>query len=242
MTAQMPAPAKPRVKESVDRFVARVRHNIDVHLETLAQDLVKALQDEATGHVSAERLAAEFGKTVSSDPHDSRFDVLAKLVGAMRLLDEASSLKGILDGLARGAASQADRVAVFLVDGQTIRAFGEFGYTAGPRPADVPADSYGAISRAVTDRQRTTISSGPGTVSSEVPGFMRPAPGKAGVVVPLAVGGNVVALVFADGPDRQASPDAAAWTESVEVLVRHAASRLENVTSIRTVEVLTKPA
>src|SRR5262245_43403410 len=141
MTAPMPPSPKSRVKESVDRFVARVRHNIDVHLEALAQDLVKALQDE-TGQVNAERLAAELGRGASSDPHDTRFDVLAKLVGAMRLLDEATSLKGILEGLARGAAGQADRVAVLLADGQTIRAFAEFGYTAGPRPADVPADSY----------------------------------------------------------------------------------------------------
>jgi hypothetical protein len=240
----MPLPSKPRVKESVDRFVARVRHNIDVHLETLAQDLVKSLQDEATGQVNLEKLTAEFGKAgTASDPHDTRFDVLAKLVGAMRLLDEATSLKAILEGLARGSAGQADRVAVFLVEGHTLRAFSEFGYSAaGPRPADVPTDSYGAIARAVTERQRTTVAVSAGTLPSDVPAFMRPGPGKAGVVIPLAVGGNAVALVFAEGPDRHAGADAAAWTESVEVLVRHAASRLENVTSIRTVEVLTKPA
>ena len=238
----MPAPPKPRVKESVDRFVARVRHNIDVHLETLAQDLVKAVQEEGTGHVNVERLAAEFGKSASADPHDSRFDVLAKLVGAMRMLDEATSLKGILEGLARGGAGQADRVAVFLLEGQTLRAFAEFGYTASPKPADVPVDSYGAVGRAVNERLRTTVSTAAGTVPSDVPAFMRPGNGKAGVIVPLVVGGNVVAIVFADGPDRHAGADAAAWTESIEVLVRHAASRLENVTSIRTVEVLTKPA
>ena len=237
----MPAPPKPRVKESVDRFVARVRHNIDVHLETLAQDLVKALQEEGTGQVNVERLAAELGKS-AADPHDNRFDVMAKLVGAMRMLDEATSLKGILEGLARGGAGQADRVAVLLLEGTTLRAFAEFGYTVSPRPADVPVDSYAGVARAVNDRQRTVMSAAAGSVPSDVPAFMRPGQGKAGVVVPLVVGGNVVAVVFADGPDRHAGADAAAWTESIEVLVRHAASRLENVTSIRTVEVLTKPA
>ena len=217
MNAEMPAPSKSRVKESVDRFVARVRHDVDVHLETLAQDLVKALEEEG-------------------------LDVLARLVGAMRMLDEATSLKGILDGLARGAAGQADRAAVLLLEGQTLRAFAEFGYTAANRPADVPADNCGAVARAVNERLRTTLSSAAGTVPSDVPAFMRPGAGKAGVVVPLVVGGNVVALVYADGPDRHAGGDAAAWTESIEVLVRHAASRLENVTSIRTVEVLTRPA
>ena len=181
----MPPPSRPRLKESVDRFVARVRHNIDVHLETLAQDLVKALQDDATGQVDVEKLAAEFGKAAAaSDPYDTRFDVLAKLVGAMRLLDEATSLKAILEGLARGAAGQADRVAVFVVEGHTLRAFSEFGYSAaGPRPADGPADSYGAIARAMNERQRAT---GPcAWIAVDVLAFMRPGPGKAGVVIPL---------------------------------------------------------
>ena len=227
MTAQMPAPPQPRVKESVDRFIARVRQNIDVHLETLAQDLVKEFQEEGAA---------------SADPHDSRFDLLTRLAGAMRMLDEATSLKGILEGLARGGAGQADRAAVFLLEGQTLRAFAQFGYTASPRPADVQVGSYGALARAVSDRLRMTVSAAAGSLPSDVPAFMRPATGKAGVVVPLVVGGNVVALVFADGPDGHAGAGAAGWTESIEILVRHAASRLENVTSRRTVEVLTRPA
>ncbi len=239
----MPPPSKSRTREAVDRFVARVRHNIDVHLETLGQDLVKAVQDEATGHVNVERLIAELGRPAAADAHESRLDVLAKLVGAMRLLDEAVSLKGILDALSRGASGQADRVGVFLVDGQTIRSFTDFGFAPGQRPGDVPVDTYGAISRAVTERQRTAVSPSSGGLPGDVPSFMRPPAGKAGLLIPLAVGGNVVALVFAEGANRHAHPETGGvWTESIEVLVRHAASRLENVTSSRTVEVLTKPA
>ena len=92
-----------------------------MHLETLAQDLVKALQEEGTGR-STLNAGGGVWQVGLGDPHDSRFDVLAKLVGAMRMLDEATSLKGILEGLARGGAGQADRVAVFLLEGQTLRA------------------------------------------------------------------------------------------------------------------------
>ena len=61
--------------------------------------------------------------------------------------------------------------------------------------------------------------------------------------MPLVVGGQVVALVHAEGPDRrEADPHASAWVEHVEVLVRHSSARLENVTSLRTVEVLTNPS
>jgi hypothetical protein len=69
---------------------------------------------------------------------------------------------------------------------------------------------------------------------------MRPSTGHAGVVVPVVVAGSVVALVYAEGQERHAgSSSGSLWTEHVEVLVRHASSRLENVTSRRTVEVLT---
>ena len=199
-----------------------------MHLETLAQDLVKELPGG--------------GGRASADPHDSRFDVLARLVGAMRMLDEATSLKGILEGLARGGAGQADRAAVFVLEGQTLRAFARIRLH---RLAEAGRRAGRQLRRAGARGERPPADDGVdggGPVPSDVPAFMRPGTGKAGVVVPLVVGGNVVALVFADGPDGHAGADAAGWTESIEVLVRHAASRLENVTSSRTVEVLTKPA
>jgi hypothetical protein len=64
------------------------------------------------------------------------------------------------------------------------------------------------------------------------------------MIVPINVGASVVAVLYAEGPERPSAPGSQAsaaslWTEHVEVLVRHASSRLENVTSRRTVEVLT---
>src|SRR5438046_2342901 len=129
-------PNKTRVKEAVERFVARVRHNIDVHLETLGGDLVRALEDEG-GKVSVDRLS-DLAKSASTiQAQETKVDLLAKLVGAMRLQDDATSLRGILDALARGASGEAARVAVLLVDGDTLRSFSEFGYSGGARPADV---------------------------------------------------------------------------------------------------------
>src|SRR5262245_17368730 len=107
----MNSPNRPRVKDAVERFVARVRHNIDVHLETLATDLVRALEDEG-GKVAVDRLS-DLAKTASTiQSQEGKVDMLAKLVGAMRLQDDATSLRGIMDALARGAAAEAARVAV----------------------------------------------------------------------------------------------------------------------------------
>jgi hypothetical protein len=65
--------------------------------------------------------------------------------------------------------------------------------------------------------------------------------GHTGLVVPMAVGGEVVAVLYADDVGRtEEQEDAPVWTEEVDLLVRHASLRLENLTSTRTVEVFTK--
>ena len=232
---------RPRVKDAVERFLARVRHNIDVHLETLGTDLVRALEEEG-GKVSVDRLS-DLAKTASTvQAQEGKLDVLAKLVGSMRMQDEATTLRGIIEALARGASGEATRVAVLLVDGETLRSFVDFGYTGGARPADVSLDSFPALARTLADRQRLLLASGARV--PDVPAFMRAMPGDTGMIVPINVGAAVVAVLYAEGPERPSAPGthasaASLWTEHVEVLVRHASSRLENVTSRRTVEVLT---
>lgn len=230
---------RPRVKEAVERFVARVRHNIDVHLDTLAADLVRGLEEEG-GKVTTDRLNDLARAASNVQAQEGKLDMLAKLVAAMRLQDDASSIKGILEALARGSSSEAARVAVLLVDGDTLRSFTEFGYTAGSRPNDVPADSYAALKKVIADRSRLILAVAPGVRIPDVPPFMRAMSGNSGVVVPVVVAAHVVALMYAEGPERDTDrPASSLWMEHVEVLVRHASSRLENLTSRRTVEVLT---
>jgi hypothetical protein len=230
---------RPRAREAVDRFVARVRHNIDVHLEALAEDLVKALDGVgASGDVT--RALSDLARSGPKSEAAAPGDGLAKLLAAMRLLDDSMSLRAILDALARGAGSEATCVAVLLIDGDTLRAFSQFGFTGARRPADLPADSFTVLARVIGDRQRIVVGGGEASRTLDLPGFMRPPAGQTAVIIPLQVAGRVVAVVFAEGVDRR-TPDGAGavWTEHVEVLVRHASSRLENITSRRTVEVLT---
>lgn len=233
--------SRPRVKDAVERFLARVRHNIDVHLETLGTDLVRALEEDG-GKVAVDRLS-DLAKSASTvQAQEGKLDVLAKLVGSMRLQDEATTLRGIIEALARGASGEATRVAVLLVDGETLRSFVDFGYLGGARPADVSLDSFPALARTLADRQRLLLAPAGGRLP-DVPAFMRAMSGNTGLVVPISVGAAVVAVLYAEGPERPTGPGAqvsaaSLWSEHVEVLVRHASSRLENVTSRRTVEVL----
>jgi len=232
--AKAPDPAT-TVRELVDKFTARVRHNVEVHLETLATDLYKAFEDpDAKGKVDPKRaivqLARAMGKTDAGDPRSEHF---TRLLSAVRMLDEAVTLRAILDGLGRGAAMEATRVAVMVVDGEMLRPFSDFGFSTGPRPSDVELESSPPLARAIGERLRVSLSKG-----RELPAFMHVPAGSSGLAIPVAVGGEVVALLYAEGPERGAEKGPApVWTEHVEVLSRHAAARLEAVTSRRTVEV-----
>jgi len=47
------------------------------------------------------------------------------------------------------------------------------------------------------------------------------------VAVPVLVGGEPVAAVYADEGTRGRGPDGARWIPTIEILARHAGSRLE---------------
>ena len=52
---------KIRVKDAVDRFVARVRHNMDVHLDILVSDLTRAAEELGIGRTTLYRKIEEYG-------------------------------------------------------------------------------------------------------------------------------------------------------------------------------------
>ena len=80
----------------------------------------------------------------------------------------------------------------------------------------------------------------PRTVSPELSGFdFAPLPaGRAGLAVPVEVGGRIVAVVYADDgvPEATTKPSGtpSAWPEMVEILARHAARCLEAITMLHT--------
>jgi hypothetical protein len=232
--SKAPAQAPPTVKEVLDRFVIKLRQHLDGQLDTLAADLYKALEDpDGTGRVDAKRAVAQIAKaTAKPEAAEVRADQVPRLLSAVKMLDEANTLRGLLDGLGRGAAMEATRVAILLVDGDMLRPYADFGFAVGPRPTDVALDGAPSVARSLHERQRVSLST---ARSADVPAFMRKPAGAAGIVVPVVVGGDAVALVYAEGPERDGEP--ASWSEHVEVLSRHASARLEAITSKRTVEV-----
>jgi hypothetical protein len=195
----------------------------------------------AAARPDLERLVADMARPAGS--RINRTDILNHLLDGVRRLDDATTLRAILEALAEGAAAEASRVAVMLVDGDTLKSWRQFGFAPGKGPVDLLVAASSLLSGTVTLKQATSVPPTTQTPDPSMPQFLRVPAGHVGLLIPLVVGGHVVAVLFADGVDRKANEQAApGWTQLVEILVRHASSRLENVTQLRTVEFLTKPA
>ena len=166
-------------------------------------------------------------------------DAVARILTTVRRLDEETTLRGILDALADGAASEDLRVALLLVDQRDqrdrgdLRVYRHHGFPPSDVPAHVRITSSVEMSQAVVRCQTVRIGA-VGTPDPSKPRFLQIAPGRAGLILPLVVDQLAVALVFLDG-----AADTLKWGDVVEVLVRHGSARLESVTSQRTVDVLT---
>jgi hypothetical protein len=233
-----------RVREAVDQFVARVRLDTDARLEELATELLQVIQGDArTSRVDVERAAIEVARAVARGGGQARHQLMDRVVNAIRKLDDAATLRGVLEALAEGAASEASRVAVLMLDADTLRPYRHHGYGPGLAPVDMKADASPLLASAIALRQTTPVLAAGDRPDARMPAFMRVVTGQLGLILPLVLGQQVVALVYAEGAAKQAKESGdPVWTEQVEVLVRHAAARLENVTSQRTVEVLTNPS
>ena len=160
-------------------------------------------------------------------------DTVGRILTAVRRLDEATTLRGILDALADGAASENLHVAVLLVDRGELRIYRHHGFPPADVPSQMAITASVAMSQAVVKCQKVTLEE-VRTPDPSTPAFLSIAPGRSGLVMPLVVDQSAVALVFVDG-----AADTLRWGDAVEVLVRHGSARLESVTSQRTVEVLT---
>jgi len=166
---------------------------------------------------------------------------MERLLGSVRRIDDSDSLNAILGALARGAAAETSRVAILLVDGYMFRTWGHFGFAEGTGPTEMPIGASGTLAAAVALRQTSFVPPIIDGREGDLPKFMRVPAGHTGLVVPLTVGGEVVAVLYADDMTRSLEhEDAPLWTEELELLARHASIRLENVTSARTVEVLVR--
>ncbi len=226
----------------LERAVNDARVDGERVFRTRLESVRAEMAREMDARLSAERTELQAAlASVKAEMREDHVDAFGRLIGTIRRLDDVSSLSGLLETLARGAAVEASRVAILVVEGDMLRSWGHFGFAAGQGPVDMPVNSSGVLAAAVALKQTSFVSATVDGTDPTTPAFMHPPHDHIGVLAPIVVGGDVVAVLYADGVDRRPdSTDAAVWVEQVELMVRHTAIRLENITSVRTVEVLSQ--
>ena len=169
-----------------------------------------------------------------------------RLVNAVRAIDQARTLGEVLDSLATGARLEIERVALVTIRGDRIRGWRLVGFdpeSTGTSPgamdiADIALRDAGVIAEAVrtgaialvkTNRQSPEGNQGP-------PAFTHVSPGQECFAAPIALLGEVVAVLYADtelAATDASSPRSQMWRERLEVLARHASRCLEALTAMK---------
>jgi hypothetical protein len=238
-------PIDHRLREALDAYAARVRHDLDAHLRSLTSDVMRLVGDERDRWRSElERTSSEARAEALAEAdarkREVRIDTVERLLTSIRRIDDAGSLSDILEALIEGASAETSRVALLIVEGDQLDVWGHRGFLQGTHPIPMPIDASTTLAAAMATRQSTFVP--PSDGRDRRPAFMRVPFGQTAFVVPVTVGGDVVALLYADDVDRvPVREDAPIWTEELELMVRHASVRLEKVTSARVVEVAAHP-
>ena len=154
-----------------------------------------------------------------------------RLLNAVRSLDRARSLSETLDTLANCAAAETHRAAVLTIRGGRARGWRFIGF--GPldlEPSlDLSLDRAGIIANAV--RANAVTSGQPAPPFAELPH------GASCIALPIALGGDVVAVLYADADESRVLE-----ADALEILTRYAARRIEALTAFKVARSLTAAA
>lgn len=162
-----------------------------------------------------EELRESASEAARVEERQDKLATLDRLLASVRRLDSVSSLSEVLNGLAEGLASEAPRSAVLVAAPDGFRPYRVLGFTA-------------ATPRVLTREEASSLVRG-------LPFDPLP-PDHVGFAVPIEVGSQTVALVYADDCTGEEQAVPASWPEAVEVLARHAALRLSMLTALKTVQ------
>lgn len=248
------------LKRAVDSLTGRLRDEIAQHVQAAADEIgaltradrAQAASEarDAAEHAAAARLTAAvadaearayaYGKEEGSEQlRAAEIDTTERLVDALRAIDAARSLTGILETLATRTAREAERAAILLVQGGRLRGWQFIGFDSslkGGETIDLPIDDAGILSEAV---KTNTVVAADSTQPMAALSFAASPSARDTVCVPIAIAGEVVAVLYADHSDASAWQ---AWRRRVDMLARHAARCLEAVVAFKAARMLTAPA
>jgi hypothetical protein len=211
----------------------------DEQLRGAFETLSDRLQDDVRREVQIavdEALAAKSADESARAVHAA--DNNTRLLDSVQWLGRARSLGDTLDTLASAAAREAPRVAVLTVRGGRAHGWRFIGF--GPLdeapPANLVFDDVGIIATAARDNVVA--------VGQPAPAFADLEPQVPSIAVPLALAGEVVAILYADAGSpnpESANRESRLNAEALEILARYAARGIEAATAFKVARSLTIP-
>jgi hypothetical protein len=165
----------------------------------------------------------------------SQIGAVDRLFAAMRAMDAAKSLTEILTILVQAAATEASRAAIFIGHGNHLQGHRAIGFATEIGTHRVPATGAGLLAQALERREAVVGSNEPGL---EPPAFAALPPDCASIALPITIGGEPVAVLYADGGGGANQVAPVAWREAVQILGSHAASCLAHLTATRTTQAM----
>ena len=202
--------------------VARARDAFAAEREAAARTAPLMGQEQLmTVDVTAARVAERQSQLVT----------LERLLNSTQAITLARSLSEALAALLAGAGAAAPRTALFVINANTLQGWKSSGFAEGSQlPAAVTIEESGALGQAVTTRQ--TVSA----TAESAPSFASLPADRAGVAVPILVGGRPVAVLYADDGASDESQAPSSWPEEVQILGQHASVCLAHLTAVRSAQ------
>jgi hypothetical protein len=206
-----------------------------------AQILAKEIREGADRELTEARSAFDAERAATADaiaatrqaaPSPSREP--SELLGAVRAIDESTSLSGALAAVVRGAALESPRVALFIVNGSTLQEWpveGVPSVEAGQIRSEGP--DAGFLAEVLRSGQAQSID---GMNGHSAPAFAGLAAGRRAIAVPFVLGDRPVAVLYADEGTNGQPLDS--WRETVQILGRHASAFIAYLTAVRTAQAL----
>lgn len=209
-------------------FDEQLRRAFETLNDRLQDDIRREVQIAVDEAVAA-KSAAETARAVDAADKDTR------LLDSVQWLGRARSLGETLDTLASAAAREAPRVAVLTIrDGRAHGwRFIGFGALDEAPPISLVFDDAGIIATAARDNV---------VVVGPAPAFAGLEPSAPSLAVPLALAGEVVAILYADAgiPNPESpNPESRLNAGALEILARYAARGIEAMTAFKVARSLT---
>lgn len=221
-----------RELEDGQRQFEELSKEID-NIRSLQARTESALQEERQGREADARQQEEIAAAAAEAriaERQTQLAVVERLLIDLRSLDAARSLSQVLSALLASAAGEAPRVALFVANGTVLKAWKAEGFDADVAALRLGTEEDGLLAEVLRRGEPVVTSADSGPAA---PAFASLPDDRAAMAVPLLVGAQPVAVLYADDAGDGPKQVPASWPEAIQILCRHASVNLAHLTATR---------